>query len=84
MVKAMEIIIDGVECRGKAGETVLDVARAHGFGIPTLCHHAGLKPYGACRLCLVEVIRGDQSDCRVRALFRWPLDWSYTLPAKPS
>jgi bidirectional [NiFe] hydrogenase diaphorase subunit len=67
MVKAVEIIIDGVECGGKAGEMVLDVARAHGFGIPTLCHHAGLKPYGACRLCLVEVIRGGpiglQSSC---------------------
>jgi bidirectional [NiFe] hydrogenase diaphorase subunit len=58
MAQSVEIIIDGVQCEGKVGEMVLDVARAHGFVIPTLCHHEGLNPYGACRLCLVEVLAG--------------------------
>jgi len=58
MAQAVEIIVDGTRCRGKLGEMVLEVARGHGFAIPTLCHHQGLNPYGACRLCLVEVVGG--------------------------
>jgi formate dehydrogenase alpha subunit len=37
------------------GKTILETARAHGIHIPTLCHDPRLKPYGACRICLVEV-----------------------------
>ena len=29
--------------------------------IPTLCHHDGLSPYGACRLCVVEIGEGDKT-----------------------
>lgn len=35
--------------------TVLQAAERLGIAIPTLCHHEGLAPYGACRLCVVEV-----------------------------
>jgi formate dehydrogenase major subunit/formate dehydrogenase alpha subunit len=37
--------------------TVLEAARQAGIKIPTLCHHELLKPYGGCRLCVVEVER---------------------------
>ena len=37
------------------GATILDAAKKAGANIPTLCHHPALHPYGACRLCLVEV-----------------------------
>ena len=37
------------------GTTLLEVARANGIEIPTLCNHPDLKPVGSCRLCLVEV-----------------------------
>jgi NADH-quinone oxidoreductase chain G len=37
--------------------TVLDAARQAGIKIPTLCNHELLKPYGGCRLCVVEVER---------------------------
>ena len=37
------------------GSTVLDAAKKAGIHIPTLCHHPELTPYGACRLCLVEI-----------------------------
>ena len=33
----------------------LQAIREAGFDVPTLCHHEALEPYGACRLCLVEV-----------------------------
>jgi heterodisulfide reductase subunit A len=43
------------------GTTVLDAARQLGINIPTLCHQEGLKPYGGCRLCLVEVTTGPRT-----------------------
>ncbi len=47
--------IDGKEVRAHEGMTVLEAARAAGVGIPTLCHHEVLEPFGGCRLCIVEV-----------------------------
>jgi NADH-quinone oxidoreductase chain G len=37
--------------------TVLEAARKAGIKIPTLCNHELLKPFGGCRLCVVEVER---------------------------
>ncbi|MGB9863115.1 MAG: 2Fe-2S iron-sulfur cluster-binding protein [Candidatus Saccharicenans sp.] len=39
----------------EAGKTVLEVARAHGLFIPSLCELEGLPAFAGCRLCLVEV-----------------------------
>ena len=47
--------IDGKEVEAKAGMTILEAARSVGIFIPTLCHHEELEPYGACRICVVEV-----------------------------
>ncbi|MFZ5868407.1 MAG: 2Fe-2S iron-sulfur cluster-binding protein [Thermodesulfobacteriota bacterium] len=47
--------IDGKEVKAKEGMTVLEAARSAGISIPTLCHHEKLEPYGACRLCIVEL-----------------------------
>ncbi len=58
---------------GKTGEfledkTLLECIQEAGLKVPTLCYHKALTPYGACRLCLVE-IRQDgrgptiQSSC---------------------
>ncbi|MBU1713965.1 MAG: (2Fe-2S)-binding protein [Proteobacteria bacterium] len=47
--------IDGQEVTAKQGITLLDAARSAGISIPTLCHHEKLEPYGACRLCIVEI-----------------------------
>jgi bidirectional [NiFe] hydrogenase diaphorase subunit len=49
------LTIDGVECAGADGQSVLDVARENKIRIPTLCHLDGLCDVGACRLCVVEV-----------------------------
>jgi NADH dehydrogenase/NADH:ubiquinone oxidoreductase subunit G len=35
---------------------LLKAIREQGIDLPTLCHWDGLPPYGACRLCLVEVV----------------------------
>ncbi|MCJ7652675.1 MAG: 2Fe-2S iron-sulfur cluster-binding protein, partial [Actinobacteria bacterium] len=55
MHEGMRVTIDGKRCTGLRGQTILDVARENGLWIPTLCYDPRLKPYGACRLCLVEV-----------------------------
>ena len=47
--------IDGKEVKAAEGQTVLEVAQANGISIPTLCWHEKLEPFGACRLCIVEM-----------------------------
>ena len=46
--------IDGKKVKARQGMTVLEAARSAGIHIPTLCHHEKLKPFGGCRLCIVE------------------------------
>jgi NADH dehydrogenase/NADH:ubiquinone oxidoreductase subunit G len=47
--------IDGKEVKAREGMTILEAARSVGISIPTLCHNERLQPYGACRVCIVEV-----------------------------
>jgi bidirectional [NiFe] hydrogenase diaphorase subunit len=47
--------IDGIQVEAKEGMTILKAAQSAGIYIPTLCHHEKLEPYGACRICVVEV-----------------------------
>ena len=56
------LTINGIETEVGHGTTVLEAARFLGIPIPTLCHEDGLRPYGACRLCLVEVIVGKKRN----------------------
>jgi bidirectional [NiFe] hydrogenase diaphorase subunit len=52
------LTINGLETSVEEGSTILDAAKFLGFPIPTLCHMEGLEPYGACRLCVVEIGEG--------------------------
>ena len=52
------LTLDGKKVKVKEGATILEAARANGIEIPTLCSNEALKPYGACRLCIVEIRRG--------------------------
>jgi heterodisulfide reductase subunit A len=51
----VRVTIDGQIVHVKRHTSVLDAAKQLGISIPTLCHHQALKPYGSCRLCIVEV-----------------------------
>lgn len=53
--------INGLEVSVEKGTTLLEAARFLGFPIPTLCHNDGLSPYGACRLCVVEIGEGPKA-----------------------
>ena len=49
------LTIDNKKVQVEDGCTILQAAEKLGVQIPTLCHHKSLSPYGACRLCLVEI-----------------------------
>ena len=56
----VELKINGKAVKAEKGETVLNVARQEGFVIPSLCQHESLGSDGRCRLCVVEVQRGNR------------------------
>jgi len=47
--------IDGNRVYANMGATILEVCQENNIKIPTLCHYRNLEPFGACRICLVEV-----------------------------
>ncbi|HAG11387.1 MAG TPA: (2Fe-2S)-binding protein [Desulfotomaculum sp.] len=49
------LTIDGKEVKAKKDMTVLEAATSAGIHIPTLCYDERMEPYGACRLCVVEI-----------------------------
>ena len=51
----IQLEIDGKQVTATKGMTLLEAAQNAGVSIPTLCHHEQLEPFGACRLCIVEV-----------------------------
>jgi len=59
------ITLDGKVIPFKAGQTVIQAAIDAGLYVPYLCYWPGMKPYGACRMCVVEVEgqRGTPASC---------------------
>lgn len=57
----IRLTMNGTAVRVEKGSTLLEAAQFYGFPIPTLCHMEGLSPYGACRLCVVEIGDGTRS-----------------------
>ena len=55
MKSLVTISVDGRQVRAEEESSLLTALRREGLDIPSLCHHEALAPYGACRLCLVEV-----------------------------
>ena len=47
--------IDGREVKAEEGMTILEAAKSVGIDIPALCYHPALSPFGACRMCSVEI-----------------------------
>ena len=57
----INLSINGLPVSVEDGTTLLEAAQFFGFPIPTLCHMEGLSPYGACRLCVVEIGEGPKA-----------------------
>lgn len=66
------LTIDGREVQAQEGSTILEVAREVGIEIPSLCYHEAVTPYGACRLCMVEI--GGDGRSRLVASCLYPVE----------
>lgn len=53
--KQITMTIDGKEVIATERKSILHVAKKAGIKIPTLCYNEALEPFGACRLCSVEI-----------------------------
>ena len=51
----VNLTIDGKQITVKKSATIYEAAKEAGIDIPVLCYAKKLLPYGACRVCLVEV-----------------------------
>ena len=53
--RKITVTINGQEVQAEEGQTILQATRVLGIDVPTLCYEPKLAPYGACRICVVEV-----------------------------
>lgn len=69
-----QITINGTRYFFEPGETLYQCASRHlgGDEIPVLCHDPALEPFGACRICLVEVARNESESGRLMASCHTP------------
>jgi len=69
--KQITLIINGRKYPADEGEILLGVALRNNIAIPHLCYEPSLDPYGACRLCMVEVVKRGKPEmttsCTVQA-----------------
>ena len=66
----VKFTIDGQETEVEQGTTILEAAQKLGIEIPTLCYHKGLTPYGACRVCLVEIIEDGKTSLQASCIYK--------------
>jgi len=66
----INLTIDGRPVTAQKGVTVLQAAQTAGIYVPTLCADPDMKPYGGCRLCVVEIekMRGFPVACTTPAI----------------
>ncbi len=70
--RTVTVFIDNQSVSIEKGSTLLQAAQKAGIHIPTLCYHEKIKPHGACRLCLVEIIKRGKS--RLVASCAYPVE----------
>ena len=54
MSDKINLSIDGMEIQAEPGSMIIQAAMDNGMYIPYLCYYPGMKPYGACRMCVVK------------------------------
>lgn len=71
MPEYITFTINGARVRAPKGAIVLDVALEYAICIPHLCYVKTLTPFGACRLCIVELIKNGRhrvtTSCTLQA-----------------
>lgn len=71
--------IDGAQMDVAKGITILEAAKLCGINIPTACYLEGLSPYGACRLCSVEVSTDGGEKFKVAAACTYEIHKEVTV-----
>ncbi len=68
-MKEISLTLNGLHVKAAPGSTLLEIARAQGLELPTLCNDPRLPPYASCFICIVEVEgrRGMVPACATRA-----------------
>jgi formate dehydrogenase alpha subunit len=69
-METIKLTVNGRQVIAEKGVTVLEAALGADIYVPTLCYDPDLKPYGGCRLCVVEIekMRGLVSSCTTPAI----------------
>lgn len=65
----VELTINGKKGEFLEGKTLLECIESMGINVPTLCSHKALTPYGACRLCLVEITQNNRSTIQASCTY---------------
>ena len=70
MADQISLTVDSVEITANPGTNVLQAAIDAGLYIPYLCYYPGMKSFGACRMCVVEIDgqRGTPASCTTPAM----------------
>jgi NADH dehydrogenase/NADH:ubiquinone oxidoreductase subunit G len=69
-MEKLMLVIDGKSVQAEPGTSILEAAKLAGITIPTLCHDDGLEPYGACRMCTVEIQKHGRSKLVASCLYQ--------------
>lgn len=73
----VKVTIDGLEIEVEEETTILKAARQLGITIPALCYNELIEPYAVCRLCVVELQRGQRT--RLVTACNYPLRESVVI-----
>ncbi len=65
--------INGTTYTIQANESLLEFCKRNGYTIPTLCDDSNLEPYGACRVCSVDVALSADGPLKVVASCHTPV-----------
>jgi bidirectional [NiFe] hydrogenase diaphorase subunit len=68
-MKMVKLTINGQKIQAEEGTTILEAARGNNIYIPSLCYHEEVTPYGACRLCTVEVTKNGRKRLVASCLY---------------
>ena len=66
MSEMITLTMDGKSIEAKAGESILNVARANDIFVPAVCYLTRCSPTLACRLCLVEADGKQVYGCNTK------------------
>jgi formate dehydrogenase alpha subunit len=60
--KTINIKINGEDVSAPEGTVILEVAKQNGHEVSNLCYNRKLKPFAACRTCMVETVTDGKKE----------------------